>query len=160
MRRKIQIKQLLADVDNEKQLLAPNTWGDVNPCIFSEWACSDKSLRNKAINIATKLKFLVNEEIINDEDYVTFKNLQNVNNNYSHAIIIRKEKTGERVLGGWCFSKKTKTRHIASYWAGIDHQGAELPDRYTGYGSWRELKAELKKDNRPRLAAQEIFMSA
>lgn len=151
----VQINKFIEDADN---LLAPSTWGDLNNCFFSEWACDEKSLRSKAKAMVPKLKFLVKEGIVKGEDYVTFKNLQMVSVNYTHAIIIKKRiARNDVVLGGFCFSKKTKNRHIASYWEGVDHQGADLPSRYTAYGSWKELKDELKRDCRPRLAAKEIF---
>lgn len=151
----VEINKFIEDADN---LLAPSTWGDLNNCFFSEWACDEKSLRSKAKAMVPKLKFLVKEGIIKGDDYVTFKNLPMVGFNYTQAIIIKKRiARDDVVLGGFCFSKKTKNRQIASFWEGIDHQGPDLPSRYTGYGSWKELKADLKRNSRPRLAAQEIF---
>lgn len=44
-------------------------------CNFYDWFCSESSIQNKAISLTKKVKFLVDQKIINPETtYVWFKN--------------------------------------------------------------------------------------
>ena len=124
---------------------------------FYDWFCSDSSLKNRALELIKKLRFLVEEGLINgDTNYVWFKNNCPMSGNTYDDLRISDIESDD-FLGGFCFSSgHASAKGEASFWLlnlpASDLKGEEADSRYyqREYISWREMKKTLKKDDEVR----------
>lgn len=112
---------------------------------FYDWFCSDKALEKRAKSLLAKLKFLVNEGLINpDTNYVWFKNnCPMVGSLYDDFRISSKDGT---FLGGFCprSGHKALEDESCSFWV--------IKPEYKEYRfkDWSSFKKEVKTNENLR----------
>mgnify|MGYP003609724740 CR=1 FL=1 len=108
---------------------------------FYDWFCKKTSLENKAKSFIPKLKFLVNNGIVNgDTCYVWFKNNCPMNGTLYDDMRISRI-SDDQFLGGICprTGHKNTIDGLASYWL-----LREFGDLNTyNFENWTEMKKEL-----------------
>jgi len=111
-------------------------------CNFYDWFCKDSSIPTKAKSLTKKVKFLVDQEIVNPETtYVWFKNNCPVNGSlYDDFRFCTKKSLGEsKYLGGVCPSLGyTDSKGKCDVFLSCEDFKEILFD------SWSEFKKEVK----------------
>lgn len=145
--KKLSITELLKD---------PKKHVEADSCaFFYDWFCAENGLKNRAYSLIDKLKFLVEEGLVDgDENYVWFKNNCPLSGStYDDMRISRIE--GDEFLGGFCFaSGHTGEKNKANLWllgaevvegeAETDSNARKLGHALFEFPLWRDMKKELK----------------
>lgn len=147
--KKLSITELLKD---------PKKHVEADSCaFFYDWFCAENGLKNRALVLIDKLKFLVEEGLVDgDENYVWFKNNCPLSGStYDDMRISRIE--GDEFLGGFCFaSGHTGEKNKANLWllgaevvegeaeTETDSNARKLGHALFEFPLWRDMKKELK----------------
>ena len=131
---------------------------------FYDWFCKDESLKARAKSFVPKLKFLVNEGLLDgDNNYVWFKNNCPMFGTLYDDMRISSLKDDEKFLGGFC----PRTGHYneeekASFWyfenVSEDNVFGDL--RQENFKNWTEMKKALKTDEALRAIVKKHFGNA
>jgi hypothetical protein len=124
---------------------------------FYDWFCSDKALEKRAKSLLSKLKFLVNEGLINpDENYVVFKNNCPMSGSLYDDLRICRISDGD-FLGGFCprTGHKSLEDESCSFWViKPEYKEYRFKDWYTFRQEVRTnenlrniIKSTFNKDN-------------
>jgi len=119
---------------------------------FYDWFCSSKSLERRALAFLPKLRFLVNEGILDgDKNYVWFKNNCPVNGSTYDDMRISNIETGD-FLGGFC----PRTGHN-----GVDLKCSVWvlnPEYITKeFKTWSDFKKEVKTNSELKTFLTNVF---
>ena len=119
---------------------------------FYDWFCSEKALEKRAKSLLAKLKFLVNEGLINSEtNYVWFKNNCPMNGRLYDDFRIS-SKDGE-FLGGFCprSGHKALEDESCSFWI--------IKPEYKEYRfkDWSTFRQEVKTNENLRYMIKYTF---
>lgn len=137
--KRLSINELVKNIN----VLEDDAWG------FYDWFCREESLERRAKSFVAKLKFLVDEGLLDgDVHYVWFKNNSPlIGSTYDDARISKLDDSNDFV-GGICPKDRKGEAFI---WLISDENGAETVGNAK---SWRELKKLLKTDEALREAVK------
>lgn len=133
-------------IDNPELMNHDNCWS------FYDWFCSERSLESKAKSFIPKLKFIVDEGLIDgDKTYVWFKNsCPCVGKLYDDMRFSTRDKHDE-FLGGICPRSGHEIELKAEIWT-------IKPEFKTyEYRDWTQLKRILKRDEHFKAMIKEYW---
>lgn len=142
--KRIPINEFIKDIESQKD----NYYG------FYDWFCSDKALRNRAISLIPKVKFLVDQGVINGATtYVWFKNNCPIVGDLYDDMRFSLLDEGNTYLGGIAPTVGyTSSQGTCTVWLIVD---GRLFDRT--FESWGKFEQELKTDTRLRAELKKHF---
>ena len=140
---KISIRELL---ENPEKVISNDESN-----LFYDWFCRDKALYARAMNLIPKLRFLVNEGIIDgSKNYVWFKNNCPLDGSLYDDIRISNIEAGD-FLGGFCPRTGHKKEDKCNIWILVPNY------KTFDFKNWNAFKKEVKNNSKLKEELQKVF---
>ena len=128
---------------------------------FYDWFCKDESLGARAKSFVPKLKFLVNEGLLDgDNHYVWFKNNCPMNGSLYDDMRISTLDEKEDFVGGFCprtgHNNETEKASLW-YFENISESNPHGDLKQVNFKDWTTMKKALKTDEALRATVKKHF---